>query len=100
MREDYSLTLRRSRQNRRGVEKLRAEITQLRSEAESLRAELQQERELADRLAAQLDVDRHLVSAAAMVGFNHNDGDWPDRLFVNNGVITRHLTAHATRRNK
>ncbi|MBG7616514.1 hypothetical protein IWC96_14645 [Brevundimonas sp. BAL450] len=42
-------------------------------------------------MAEALAATRALVAEAAMVGFNHEDGDWCERLFKNQGVITAAL---------
>jgi hypothetical protein len=46
-----------------------------------------QQRGLVLELESVLVTTRALVTEAAMVGFNHADGDWADRLFANNGNI-------------
>lgn len=35
---------------------------------------------------------REIVKDGAMTGFNCHDGDWAERLFVNNGNLSRGLT--------
>lgn len=42
-------------------------------------------------LISALKVTRLLVSEAAMTGFNCHDGDWAQRLFANQGVISAAL---------
>jgi hypothetical protein len=43
------------------------------------------------RLRAAAEATRALVSEAAMTGFNWNDGDWAERLFANQAVLTAAL---------
>ncbi len=40
-----------------------------------------------DMLAALQNVQK-LISEAAMTGFNHKDGDWPERLFLSQQVTS------------
>lgn len=48
----------------------------------------------AEKLVEALTATRSLVSEASAVGFNCYDGDWAERLFSNNGKISRSLTAY------
>lgn len=48
--------------------------------------------DLLDEAVKVLEASRVLTTEAAGVGFNHNDGDWTERMFAHNGVITATLT--------
>lgn len=45
------------------------------------------------QLRAAIETTRVLVSAAAMTGFRWDDGDWAERLFANQAVLTAALKA-------
>jgi hypothetical protein len=44
-----------------------------------------------ERLREVIRDTRSLVSEAAMVGFDYQDGDWPERLFLNQAKLSAAL---------
>ena len=51
-----------------------------------------------EMLAALCNVQR-LITEAAMIGFNHKDGDWPERLFLSQQVTSAAIAKATTTHN-